>query len=97
MEGLFGLGFGLLLYWPLASVFGEDLNNTWGTLTDSEFNTLCVIFMPFLFTLTGIFNIMATGATSSSMTRNVWRNMEDSIGLDFFFGNLLWHRQHRSG
>ncbi len=74
MEGLFGLVFGLLLYWPLASVFGEDLNNTWGTLTDSEFNTLYAIFLPFLFTLTGIFNIMATGATSS-MTRNVWKNM----------------------
>jgi hypothetical protein len=73
MEGLFGLIFGILLYYPLASIFGENMENTWDTLTSSSLNRRCAFGLTIVFTVTGIFNIMATAVTSS-MTRNVWKN-----------------------
>jgi len=89
MEGLFGLFFGLLFYLPLASIVGEDTSKTWTTLTSSDFNAEYVIFLPFLFTLTGIFNIIATGVTSS-MTRNVWKNLRTVLvwifSLSIYYG-----------
>jgi len=89
MEGLFGLFFGLLFYLPLTSIVGEDTSKTWTTLTSSDFNAEYVIFLPFLFTLTGIFNIIATGVTSS-MTRNVWKNLRTVLvwifSLSIYYG-----------
>lgn len=73
MEGLFGLCFGLLLYYPLAHMIGENVSDTWTTLTTSTLNQHCAVTLTLLFTVTGIFNIMATAVTSS-MTRNVWKN-----------------------
>lgn len=74
MEGLFGLFFGLLLYFPLASAIGEDVSDTWDTLTSSTLNKRYAVGLTLLFTLTGVFNIVATAVTSS-MTRNVWKNL----------------------
>jgi len=89
MEGLFGLAFGVLLYVPLAKSIGEDTSATWNHLTISRVNAGFAIFLPFLFTVTGIFNIMATGATSS-MTRNVWKNLRTVLvwvfSLSIYYG-----------
>jgi hypothetical protein len=79
MEGLFGLVFGLLLYMIFG---GDDASSTWDMLISSRFTTVYAIFLPFLFTLTGILNIMATGATSS-MTRNVWKNLRTVLVWGF--------------
>lgn len=88
MEGLFGLIFGLMLYLPLAPIFGEDTTETWDTLTSSPFKTAYAIGLTLLFTLTAIFNIMATGVTSS-MTRNVWKNLRTA--LVWIFSLLIYY------
>ena len=88
MEGLFGLLFGLILYLPLAPIFGEDTTETWDTLTSSLFKTGYAIGLTLLFTVTAIFNIMATGVTSS-MTRNMWKNLRTA--LVWIFSLLIYY------
>jgi hypothetical protein len=78
MEGLFGLVFGVLLYLPLARTLGEDPAATWTSLTSSPAVAWYAAMLPLLFALTGIFNIVATGVTSS-MTRNVWKNLRTAL------------------
>ena len=72
MEGFFGLIFGLILYFPLASIFGENRSETVEQLKEAKIAGFAVGFT-LLVTITGIFNIMATAVTSS-MTRNVWKS-----------------------
>ena len=47
-----------------------------------------MVGLTLLFTLTGVFNIMATGVTSS-MTRNVWKNFRTV--LVWAFGLVLFY------
>ena len=75
MEGLFGLIFGVILYFPLASLFGENQSETVEQLKEAKITGFAVGFT-LLVTVTGIFNIMATAMTSS-MTRNVWKSKFD--------------------
>ena len=72
MEGVFGLIFGLILYFPLASILGENRSETVEQLKEAKIAGFAVGFT-LLVTITGIFNIMATAVTSS-MTRNVWKS-----------------------
>jgi hypothetical protein len=88
MEGLFGLAFGVVLYVPVTKLLGEDPAATLRSLSSSPFGTMYAIMLPFLFTLTGIFNIVATGVTSS-MTRNVWKNLRTV--LVWVFSLMLYY------
>lgn len=72
MEGLFGLILGVILYLPLASLFGESRSETVEQLKEAKITGFVVGFT-LLVTITGIFNIMATAMTSS-MTRDVWKS-----------------------
>ena len=74
MEGAFGLLFGLILYFSCGESLGEDPRVTLQSLRDNRVQLGWVFGMPFLFLITGIFNIRATEVTSS-MTRNVWKNL----------------------
>ena len=78
MEGLFGLIIALILYFPLAPLFGEKPS---AVLEDLQSNGKIVglsIGWALLVTVTGVFNIAATGVTSS-MTRNVWKNFRTAL------------------
>lgn len=88
MEGLFGLLFGIPLYLYLAPRFGESPSATWETIASSPSKAGSMVGLTFLFTTTGIFNIMATGVTSS-MTRNVWKNFRTV--LVWAFGLVLFY------
>jgi drug/metabolite transporter (DMT)-like permease len=85
MEGMFGLFFGFPLYLKYAP---ETLSETWATLQSSALKKNYVMGLVCLFTFTGIFNIMATGVTSS-MTRNMWKNFRTifvwTLGLIIYY------------
>lgn len=70
MEGIFGLLFGVPLYLRYDP---EPLQETLANLQASEWKMIYICILVVVFTVTGIFNIMTTGVTSS-MTRNMWKN-----------------------
>ena len=70
LEGIVGLIFGIPLYLRYSS---ESPLETLADLKESPAEMMYVIILTLVFTITGIFNIMATEATSS-MTRNMWKN-----------------------
>ena len=75
LEGFYGFTVGLIAYMTIGDRFGiEDIDSTMAVLNENK--TLCwwLIGLPFLFLVTGLFNIKATEVTSA-MTRNVWKNM----------------------
>lgn len=79
MEGLFGLVVALILYFPLAHIVIEEQQMT--ALQDLKSNTKIVglsIGWALLVTITSIFDTAATGVTSS-MTRNVWKNIRTAL------------------
>ena len=88
MEGLFGLLFGVPLYLCFAPRFGESPAATRAAIAASPSKAGAMVGLTFLFTLTGVFNIMATGVTSS-MTRNVWKNFRTV--LVWAFGLILFY------
>jgi hypothetical protein len=102
MEGLYGLVVGLLAYVAFGDELSwiEDVNATLSTIRDDSTLRTWVIGLPFLFLITGIFNIKSTEATSA-MTRNVWKNVRTLliwtialgiyyIGRDSDYGEA-WH------
>ena len=79
MEGLFGLVVALILYFPLAPIVIGEHQTT--ALQDLQSNTTIVglsIGWALLVTVTSIFDTAATGVTSS-MTRNVWKNIRTGL------------------
>lgn len=89
MEGVFGLIFGVPLYFLLAPYFGETPSDTWNIIISSSFKAQYIVALTCGFTVTGIFNIVATNVTSS-MTRNVWKNFRTL--LVWLIGLLLFYR-----
>ena len=87
MEGLFGLVIACVLYFPVAPLLGEDPSEVSSALNDRRIIGLSVGWA-LLVAVTGIFNIAATGVTSS-MTRNVWKNLRTCliwiIGLSIYY------------
>lgn len=87
MEGAFGLVIALILYFPLSPLLGEKPSVVRDDLASSKIIGLSIGWA-LLVTVTGIFNIAATGVTSS-MTRNVWKNCRTCliwvIGLIIFY------------
>jgi hypothetical protein len=74
LEGLYGFFIGLIIYSTIANKFGiEDIDNTISMVIHTPAIRWWLL-LPFLFLLTGIFNIKATEVTSA-MTRNVWKNL----------------------
>mmetsp|Transcript_12871 Transcript_12871/g.25907 ORF Transcript_12871/g.25907 Transcript_12871/m.25907 type:complete len:247 (-) Transcript_12871:2564-3304(-) len=101
MEGLYGFVIGLIIYATIGNKFGiEDIDDTISMLMNNATLRWWLLGLPFLFLLTGIFNIKATEVTSA-MTRNVWKNLRTvlvwSIALCIFYlGNNskygeAWH------
>ena len=89
-EGLWGLLFGLILYYPLSPVlFDEDPKETWQTLAESTVKTIMAVVLVIIFTFTGIASLYATAVTSS-MTRNIWQHLRAipvwAMGLLFYYG-----------
>ena len=76
-EGLFGLTFGLIVYVPIAPLFGEDPSETRDKLGEAGMASYAC-GLTVLVLVTGIFNILATAVTSS-MTRNVWKNLRTAL------------------
>jgi uncharacterized protein YjeT (DUF2065 family) len=75
LEGLYGFFIGLIIYSTIANKFGiEDIDNTISMVIHTPAIRWWLLLLPFLFLLTGIFNIKATEVTSA-MTRNVWKNL----------------------
>lgn len=75
MEGLYGFCIGLIIYVTVGDRLRiEDIDSTMSMLSENTKLRWWVVGLPFLFLLTGLFNIKATGVTSA-MTRNVWKNM----------------------
>jgi drug/metabolite transporter (DMT)-like permease len=75
LEGLYGFCIGLIIYSTIANKFGiEDIDNTISMVIHTPAIRWWLLLLPFLFLLTGIFNIKATEVTSA-MTRNVWKNL----------------------
>eukprot|EP00804_Cyclotella_cryptica_P013478 CCRYP_005195-RA/>CCRYP_005195-RA protein AED:0.36 eAED:0.36 QI:822/1/1/1/1/1/2/66/493 len=87
MEGLFGLVIACVLYFPASPLLGEDPSETISDLKDRQIIVLSIGWA-LLVTVTGIFNIAATGVTSS-MTRNVWKNLRTCLiwitGLSIYY------------
>ncbi|KAL7475922.1 hypothetical protein ACHAW6_001815 [Cyclotella cf. meneghiniana] len=87
MEGLFGLLIASVLYFPVASLTGENPSDIISGLNDRKIVALSIGWA-LLVTVTGIFNIAATGVTSS-MTRNVWKNLRTCLiwitGLSIYY------------
>ena len=85
MEGLYGLLFGIPLYIMFAP---ESMGATLGGLEASPWEIMYIGILTIVFTVTGIFNIMSTGVTSS-MTRNMWKNCRTILvwiwGLALFY------------
>ena len=88
MEGLFGLLFGVPLYLLFARRLGEAPAATRDAIASSPSKAGAMVGLTLLFTLTGVFNIMATSVTSS-MTRNVWKNFRTV--LVWAFGLILFY------
>jgi drug/metabolite transporter (DMT)-like permease len=89
MEGLYGLLFAIPLYLTLGSYLGENPSDTWEKLTANDFMAfLPTVGLVLLFTVAGIFNILATGVTSA-MTRNVWKMFR--IVLVWIFGLIIYY------
>jgi len=93
MEGTYGLLIGLIIYFLIGGKLGvEDTSSTFQLLRDNPKMLWWVFCLPFLFLVTGIFNIKATEATSA-MTRNVWKNVRTalvwaiSLSIFYFGGN----------
>ncbi|EJK68814.1 hypothetical protein THAOC_09976, partial [Thalassiosira oceanica] len=76
-EGLFGLTFGLLLYFPLAPSIGEVPSETWAQIRSASMMVYLSLLV-MLFLVVGVFNITATALTSS-MTRNIWKNLRSAV------------------
>jgi len=75
MEGLYGFVIGLVIYSTIGDKFGiEDVDDTMSMLMKNATLRWWLLGLPFLFLVTGIFNIKATEVTSA-MTRNVWKNL----------------------
>ena len=75
MEGLYGFCIGLIIYITLGEHLRiEDIDSTISMLRENTKLCWWVVGLPFLFLITGIFNIKATEVTSA-MTRNVWKNL----------------------
>ena len=91
MEGCFGLLFGVPLYLLFARRLGEAPAATRDAIASSPSKAGAMVGLTLLFTLTGVFNIMATSVTSS-MTRNVWKNFRTV--LVWAFGLILFYATH---
>lgn len=77
MEGLYGVSVGFIIYITVGDKLGiEEIDSTLETLRNNP--RWWIVGLPFLFTITGIFNIKATEATSA-MTRNVWKNFRTVV------------------
>jgi hypothetical protein len=75
MEGSYGLVLGLIIYFTIGDKIGiEDTGLTMQLLREHPKLLWWMAALPFLFLVTGIFNIKATEVTSA-MTRNVWKNL----------------------
>lgn len=89
-EGLWGLVAGLILYIPVAPLFGEAPSETWQELIDSKLNILYAVALVVLFTTTGAINIFSIALTSS-MTRNIWQHLKSipvwTIGLTIYYSS----------
>jgi len=87
MEGSFGLIIALVLYFPIAPLLGEQPSSVLNDLANNDIIGLAVGWT-LLVTITAVFNIAATGVTSS-MTRNVWKNLRTclvwALGLIIFY------------
>ncbi len=88
MEGTYGLIIAIILYFPIAPLLGENPPDA------TSFSNGVIglsVGWTLLVTVTGIFNIAATAVTSS-MTRNVWKNLRTLlvwiIGLIIFYGSI---------
>mmetsp|Transcript_37402 Transcript_37402/g.79793 ORF Transcript_37402/g.79793 Transcript_37402/m.79793 type:complete len:454 (+) Transcript_37402:244-1605(+) len=101
MEGLWGFCIGLVIYLTIGNKLRiEDTDATLSMLRTNPKLRWWVVGLPFLFLLTGVFNIKATEATSA-MTRNVWKTMRTvlvwvSALVIFYLGNNAaygeaWH------
>ena len=88
MEGAYGLVIAVILYFPIAPLLGENPSDVANSLSKGDVIGLAIGWT-LLVTFTGIFNIAATAVTSS-MTRNVWKNMRTLLvwvlGLVIFYG-----------
>jgi drug/metabolite transporter (DMT)-like permease len=78
MEGLLGFVLGALLYVPVAPLLHEDPVGAWRHFTSSSSVWGYGMFLVLLFLVNGIANILTTCATSS-MTRNVWKNIRTAL------------------
>ena len=100
LEGLIGFCIGLIIYLTAGDQFKiEDIDSTMSMLSYNAKLRWWIVGLPFLFLVTGIFNIKATEVTSA-MTRNVWKNMRTvlvwAVGLAIYYlgsGSLgeAWH------
>ena len=86
MEGAYGVIIALILYLPIAPLLGENPSDVANSF---QGNVIALtIGWTLLVCVTGIFNIAATAVTSS-MTRNVWKNMRTLLvwimGLILFY------------
>lgn len=92
MEGLYGFCIGLIIYFAFGNQLRlEDIDATRSMLNENTRMRWWFLGLPFLFLLTGVFNIKATEVTSA-MTRNVWKNFRTvlvwAIALGcFYLGN----------
>lgn len=93
MEGLYGFFIGLFIYFSIGDKLGvEDTSYTIQLLRENTNMRWWILGFPFLFLVTGIFNIKATEVTSA-MTRNVWKNFRTalvwvlSLFIFYFGGN----------
>mmetsp|Transcript_31176 Transcript_31176/g.75376 ORF Transcript_31176/g.75376 Transcript_31176/m.75376 type:complete len:474 (+) Transcript_31176:110-1531(+) len=89
MEGMYGFCIGLIIYMTVGDRLGvEDIDSTISMLSTNARLQWWVVGLPFLFLITGIFNIKATEVTSA-MTRNVWKNLRTvfvwAIALGIFY------------
>jgi len=87
MEGAYGIVIAIILYFPIAPLLGENPSDVASSLSKDNVIGLAIGWT-LLVTVTGIFNIAATAVTSS-MTRNVWKNMRTLLvwimGLILFY------------
>jgi len=90
LEGLYGLAFGIPLYLIYAP---ESPWTTLQTLEASTWEAIYILVLTLIFTVTGIFNIMATDVTSS-MTRNMWKNCRTI--LVWVLGLVLFYSVHNN-
>ena len=88
MEGFLGFVFGIILYFTCGDSLGEDPNETLHLLRTDRTHLAWIFGLPFLFLITGVFNIRATEVTSS-MTRNIWKNLRTV--LVWIFALLIFY------